>query len=236
MKKILYCFCFVALLGLQGCRKASTRDRISITSLRTENVSEVQNNGRSKFLKDKEYSATEIFKRYDSAVFMVFTTDGYNAYQGSGFFISRDGLAVSNYHVFKGTGVGYEIIKLSDGRQYKIEKVLAKSEADDYILFRVKGQFNYIPVSQRKCEVGERVYTIGSPKGLENTFSSGEISQIREGNFIQISCPIDHGSSGGVLINRYGEAIGITTGGRDDSGANLNFAKDICVVPYQTQQ
>ena len=89
MKKILYCFCFVALLGLQGCRKASTRDRISITSLRTENVSEVQNNGRSKFLKDKEYSATEIFKRYDSAVFMVFTTDGYNAYQGSGFFISE---------------------------------------------------------------------------------------------------------------------------------------------------
>ena len=66
MKKILYCFCFVALLGLQGCRKASTRDRISITSLRTENVSEVQNNGRSKFLKDKEYSATEIFKQIKS--------------------------------------------------------------------------------------------------------------------------------------------------------------------------
>ena len=58
--------------------------------------------------------ATEIFKRYDSAVFMVFTTDGYNAYQGSGFFINADGLAVSNYHVFKGTGVGYEIIKLSE--------------------------------------------------------------------------------------------------------------------------
>ena len=57
-------------------------------------------------------SATEIFKRYDSAVFMVFTTDGYNAYQGSGFFIRKDGLAVSNYHVFRGTAIGYEIIKL----------------------------------------------------------------------------------------------------------------------------
>ena len=93
--------------------------------------------------------------------------------------------------------------------------------------------FKYIPVSQRQCEVGERVYTIGSPKGLENTFASGEISQIRDDDFIQISCPIDHGSSGGALINRYGEVIGITTGGRDDSGANLNFAKDIHVVPYQ---
>lgn len=178
-------------------------------------------------------SATEIFKRYNSAVFMVFTTDGYNAYQGSGFFISQDGVAVSNYHVFKGTGVGYEIIKLSDGRQCKIDRVLAKSEADDYILFKVNGQFDYIPVSRRKCEVGERVYAIGSPQGLENTFSSGEISQIREDNFIQISCPIDHGSSGGALINSYGEAIGITTGGYEESGANLNFAKDIRVVPYE---
>ena len=69
---------------------------------------------------------------------------------------------------------------------------------NDYILFEVKGVFNYIPVSHRKKEVGERVYTIGSPKGLENTFASGEISQIRENNFIQISCTIDHGSSGGA--------------------------------------
>lgn len=194
--------------------------------------SEQQNNPKVNHDTDKVIPATELFKRYNSAVFMVFTTDGYNAYQGSGFFISKDGLAVSNYHVFKGTAVGYEVIKLSDGRQYKIDRVLTKSESDDYILFRIKGRFNYIPVSQRQCEVGERVYTIGSPKGLENTFASGEISQIREGDFIQISCPIDHGSSGGALINRYGEAIGITTGGRDDSGANLNFAKDIHVVPY----
>ena len=194
---------------------------------------EQENNPKVDHNTDKVIPATEVFKRYNSAVFMVFTTDGYNAYQGSGFFISKDGMAVSNYHVFKGTGIGYEVIKLSDGRQYKIDKVLAKSESDDYILFRIKGQFNYIPVSQRQCEVGERVYTIGSPKGLENTFASGEISQIRDDDFIQISCPIDHGSSGGALINRYGEVIGITTGGRDDSGANLNFAKDIHVVPYQ---
>ena len=44
-----------------------------------------------------------IFNRYGNAVFMVFTTDGTNTYQGSGFFINSHGLAVSNYHVFKGT-------------------------------------------------------------------------------------------------------------------------------------
>lgn len=241
MKHLYYFYVIVVLLGLQGCRKAAS----SREHLRGDSKAEMQEDvtlpiaekeNVQKSNKGRTYSATELFKRYNSAVFMVFTTDGYNAYQGSGFFISADGLAVSNYHVFKGTGVGYEIIKLSDGRQYKIEKVLAKSETDDFILFRIKGQFNYIPISQRQCEVGERVYTIGSPKGLENTFASGEISQIRDGNFIQISCPIDHGSSGGALINQYGEAIGITTGGRDDSGANLNFAKDIHVVPYRMEK
>lgn len=219
--------------GRQNVRKNYTEKSVSSNvDNRIISRSEQQNDLKIAYNTDKVISATELFKRYNSAVFMVFTTDGYNAYQGSGFFISKDGLAVSNYHVFKGTAVGYEVIKLSNGRQYKIDRVLAKSESDDYILFRVKGRFNYIPVSQRQCEVGERVYTIGSPKGLENTFASGEISQIRAGGFIQISCPIDHGSSGGALINRYGEAIGITTGGRDDSGANLNFAKDIHVVPY----
>ena len=173
---------------------------------------------------------TEIFRKYNPAVFMVYTTDGVGVFQGSGFFISEDGLAVSNYHVFKGTAVGYEVIKLFDGRQYKIAEVIAKSESEDYILFRIKGNFCYIPLSRHQCSVGEKVYTIGSPRGLENTFSSGEISQIREDNYIQISCPIDHGSSGGALLNAYGEVIGITTGGHDESGANLNFAKDIRVL------
>ncbi len=76
---------------------------------------------------------------------------------------------------------------------------------------------------------------ISSPRGLDNTFSSGEISQIR-GNgreLLQISAPIDHGSSGGVLLNTRGEAIGITTAGLDDSGANLNFAINIDLIkPY----
>lgn len=173
---------------------------------------------------------SEIFNRYNRAVFMIYTTDGVGVFQGSGFFISSDGLAVSNYHVFKGTSVGCEVIKLADGRQFKILEVIKKSELNDYILFRIKGKFDYIPITQRKSKVGEKVYTIGSPRGLENTFSSGEISQIRQNNYIQISCPIDHGSSGGALINTYGEVIGITTGGHNESGANLNFAKNIHVI------
>ena len=224
------------LFGYTSCTKAKrnkgefhrSSSTVIIPSLEQKKIKSKQ--AISKSIQSHILEPTEIFKKYNSAVFMIYTTDGLGVFQGSGFFISENGVAVSNYHVFKGTAVGSEVIKLSDGRQCKISEVIAKSESEDYILFRIKGHFVHIPVSHRKNNVGEKVYTIGSPRGLENTFSSGEISQIRDDNYIQISCPIDHGSSGGVLINAYGEAIGITTGGHDESGANLNFAKNIKVL------
>lgn len=182
----------------------------------------------------QEMSGSQIFQKYNNAVFIVYTSDGHNAFQGSGFFISSSGIAVSNYHVFRNTFIGLETIKLSSGEKLNVEKVIAKSEENDFIIFRVKAnrkqRFKHIPISSKSPSIGEKVYAIGSPRGLENTLSSGEISQKRANNIIQISAPIDHGSSGGALINVYGEAIGITSGGMDDSGANLNFAIDIKVV------
>lgn len=231
MKLFVDALLIVLLFGYTSCTKAKrnkgefhrSSSTVIIPSLEQKKIKSKQ--AISKSIQSHILEPTEIFKKYNSAVFMIYTTDGLGVFQGSGFFISENGVAVSNYHVFKGTAVGSEVIKLSDGRQCKISEVIAKSESEDYILFRIKGHFVHIPVSHRKNNVGEKVYTIGSPRGLENTFSSGEISQIRDDNYIQISCPIDHGSSGGVLINAYGEAIGITTGGHDESGANLNFAK-----------
>lgn len=236
MKLFVDALLIVLLFGYTSCTKAKrnkgefhrSSSTVIIPSLEQKKIKSKQ--AISKSIQSHILEPTEIFKKYNSAVFMIYTTDGLGVFQGSGFFISENGVAVSNYHVFKGTAVGSEVIKLSDGRQCKISEVITKSESEDYILFRIKGHFVHIPVSHRKNNVGEKVYTIGSPRGLENTFSSGEISQIRDDNYIQISCPIDHGSSGGVLINAYGEAIGITTGGHDESGANLNFAKNIKVL------
>lgn len=178
----------------------------------------------------------KVFAQYNTAVFMVFTSDGYNMCQGSGFFINKYGLAVSNYHVFKGTGIGEEGIKLAgDNKTYKVAEVIKSSEKEDFILFRVNASnTNFIPIAKYKPNVGEKVYAIGSPRGLENTFSSGEISQWRDKNLMQISALIDHGSSGGALINEYGEVVGITSGTFvDGSQANLNYAWSIDVIkPY----
>ncbi len=164
---------------------------------------------------------------------MVFTQDGYNGYQGSGFFINSDGLAVSNYHVFHGTYIGAEQIKLANSDEvYKVAEVIHSSEDEDFILFHINVQnTNYIPLAKYKPQVGEKVYAIGSPRGLENTFSSGEVSQWRDRDLMQISVLIDHGSSGGALINEYGEVVGITSGSfADGSQANLNYAWSIDVI------
>ena len=176
------------------------------------------------------YSPKDLYNKYNSAVFLIYTSDGASIAQGSGFFVSSNGIAVSNYHVFKDTYKGLETIKLTNGKTYNITEVLAYNDFLDYIVFKVNGEgqsFNYIPITKRGYSIGDEVIVIGSPRGLENTLSNGLISQKRENLMIQISVPIDHGSSGGALINEHGEVIGITSGGRDDSGANLNFARDI---------
>jgi serine protease Do len=181
---------------------------------------------------NSQMSGAQVFAKYNTAVFIVYTSDGEQYYQGSGFFISASGLAVSNYHVFEGTGKGLEIIKTSNGKEYRINKVIGFDEEDDVFVFDVISHgdsFNYIPIAHNETAIGDKVFAIGSPRGLENTFSSGEISQYRDDNLIQINVPIDHGSSGGALINSYGEVIGITTAGYE-STANLNFAVDIKAI------
>lgn len=181
----------------------------------------------------RKLDGAQIFARYNTAVFMVFTSDGWNVYQGSGFFVNKSGLAVSNYHVFKDTGIGEEGIKLIGSDEiYKVAEVIQCSEKEDFILFRVSiSNTNYIPVAPNKPHVGDKVFAIGSPRGLENTFSSGEVSQWRAENKMQISALIDHGSSGGALINEYGEVVGITSGTfYDGSQANLNYAWSIDVI------
>ncbi len=232
--------CSIAIGCICSCAHKSGHKQRDIamnakSSNNEDNITKPQIVVSDKSVNDK-MSGTQIFAKYGSAVFMVFTSDGYNICQGSGFFIGPNGLAVSNYHVFQGTSKGDECIKLpGSDNVYKVTEVIANSEEEDFILFRVNiSNEKYIPIAKNKPAVGEKVYAIGSPRGLENTFSSGEISQWRGDNLMQISALIDHGSSGGALINERGEAVGVTSGTFvDGSQANLNYAWSIdAIKPY----
>lgn len=243
---ILISLCLISCAHKSGHNRPQAASHSGNTDMSSSQSSNVTRGGQrnlnvivSNSRGDKnKLDGSKIFAKYNTAVFMVFTSDGYNGYQGSGFFINSDGLAVSNYHVFQGTSIGAEQIKLADSDEvYKVEEVIYSDENEDFILFRVGvSNTNYIPLAKYKPQVGEKVYAIGSPRGLENTFSSGEVSQWRDKNLMQISALIDHGSSGGALINEYGEVVGITSGSfADGSQANLNYAWSIDAIKPHIQ-
>lgn len=86
-----------------------------------------------------------------------------------------------------------------------------------------------------KVVVGQHIYTLGNPLGLELTLSDGLVSALRKDadqhlRYIQISAPISHGSSGGGLFDEEGRLVGITSAGLD-KGQNLNLA-----IPIKWQQ
>lgn len=238
------------MLILIGCayKNSPQREHNREKKQRKEQIAENNNRSSHQIIKLDEEKANslepqhklhkldgaEIFKKYSSAVFLIYTANQYQQFQGSGFFIGEDGLAVSNYHVFQGTSIGFEQIKIGN-EVYNVSEIITRSAENDFILFRVNcTENNYIPIAKNKPDIGERVYAIGSPRGFENTITDGVVSQWRDKNLMQISVPIDHGSSGGVLINEYGETVGITSGTfYEGSSANVNYAISIdAVIPY----
>lgn len=163
-------------------------------------------------------SAQEIGEKCSPAVFYVecYGFNGGICGTGSGFFISADGLAVTNYHVVENK-LDLNIF-MPDGTAYSDVQVIDCHPTQDLALLRVNGAKNvpYLEINDTDTvKQGQQVYAIGSPEGLENTLSQGIVSNIRrfigEEEFFQISVPIAPGSSGGALLNQYGELVGVTT-------------------------
>ena len=180
-------------------------------------------------------SGSDIYKKFGTAVFTIEipSKDGKSYSQGSGFFINGEGVAVSNYHVLEdGSLQEAGVLIPGSNTKYGITKIIKADKDNDYVVFVVNcSNNNYIPIASNKPNVGDKVYAIGSPKGFSNTCSSGEISQWRGPNLMQTTVMIDHGSSGGALIDEYGNVVGITSGTFDsESVANLNYAMSIDVI------
>ncbi|MDO5090082.1 MAG: trypsin-like peptidase domain-containing protein [Cardiobacteriaceae bacterium] len=143
--------------------------------------------------------------------------------QGSGVEIA-DNLVATNCHVVEN---GDEFLVLFAGESYPATLVSGDSDMD-YCLLHAPGlpADNAIIAASGTLSPGQRVYSVGSPKGFELTIGEGLISGIRDIDgtpMIQTSAPISAGSSGGGLYNERGELVGITTAGHKDA-ENLNFA------------
>lgn len=173
-------------------------------------------------------TAQEIAKKTFPALVLLVMEDANNQpiSLGSGFFIS-DNIIVTNAHVIEGATNGYA--KLVNGKsKIDILGYSAIDEIHDLVLLEVKSsKATKLKLGNSDLlEVGENIYVVGNPQGLEGTFSEGIISSIRDfdgHSIIQITAPISPGSSGGPLINSKGEVIGIAFASFK-SGQNLNFA------------
>jgi S1-C subfamily serine protease len=155
--------------------------------------------------------------------------------QGSGFILNKDGLILTNNHVIA-NAQNIEV-KLSNKKTYKAQK-LGTDPNHDLALLKINAP-DLVPAtlsSSNGLVVGQRVYAIGNPFGLQGTMTRGIISAIRsirgpQGNpiedAIQTDAAVNPGNSGGPLLNSKGEVIGITTlianNGADQS-SGIGFA------------
>ncbi|MEY8427572.1 trypsin-like peptidase domain-containing protein [Lachnospiraceae bacterium 46-15] len=164
-----------------------------------------------------------------SSVVMIVIHDqsGEIAGTGSGIMVGKDGYILTNNHVASG-GVFYDIRIEEDDQVYTTDELIKYNPVLDLALLRIQRRLKPIPVygGEKHLVRGQKVVAIGSPLGLFNSVSDGIISGFRSVDgvdMIQFTAPISHGSSGGAVLNMYGEIIGISTAGID-RGQNINLA------------
>ncbi|BAT61206.1 putative periplasmic serine endoprotease DegP-like precursor [Variibacter gotjawalensis] len=149
--------------------------------------------------------------------------------QGSGFFISRDGYAVTNNHVVA-QGASVEV-KMDDGKTYAA-KVIGTDPRTDLALLKVEGNnFPFVPLAEKLPRVGDWALAVGNPFGLGGTVTAGIVSangrDIGAGpydDFIQIDAPVNKGNSGGPTFDVDGNVIGVNTAIYSPSGGNVGIA------------
>jgi serine protease Do len=133
---------------------------------------------------------------------------------GSGFIVTRNGLVLTNAHVLEDAPSTVTVI-LADGRQVLADVIGFQGQGLDLAAVKIRNQNNLPTVKLAKpgsTRVGQSVYAIGFPFGLERTFTSGVVSRIdRKRNWIQHDAAINPGNSGGPLLNSKAEVIGVNT-------------------------
>src|SRR3979411_1264553 len=150
--------------------------------------------------------------------------------QGSGFFISADGYAVTNNHVVD--GADKVEVTTDDGKTYTA-KVIGTDARTDVALIKVEGNsnFSFAKLAEGKPRIGDWVRAVGNPFGLGGTVTAGIVSasgrDIGNGpydDFIQIDAPVNKGNSGGPAFNTEGEVMGVNTAIYSPSGGSVGIA------------
>ena len=157
--------------------------------------------------------------------------------QGSGFFISSDGYAITTNHVIEhGTSIE---IETAEGQKYPA-KVVGSDPETDLALLKVDGDssFSFVEIADRMPRIGEWVIAVGNPFGLGGTVTAGIVSAhardiTPEGysDFIQIDAPVNQGNSGGPSFDVAGRVIGVNSAIVSPTGGSVGIG---FAIPAET--
>ena len=163
----------------------------------------------------------DIYKKVNPSVVSVISTTAEGTGSGSGVIMSKDGYIITNNHVVD--GAQSVSVQLSDGTSLDAE-IIGTDEQTDLAVIKVTSTSDLTAAEfgdSDELEPGEYAYAIGSPGGVQfaNTITGGRISAInrdltvndRVMTLIQTDASINNGNSGGALINKYGQVVGITS-------------------------
>jgi len=147
--------------------------------------------------------------------------------QGTGFIISNEGYLVTNAHVLVG---GRKVNAITYGQEILSAKLIGYDGELDVALLKISGNYNSLKLANSNdVQIGEKVIAIGNPLGLQFSVSEGIVSAVKRPGlidinaYIQTDAALNPGNSGGPLINKKGEVIGINNF-KVGGGENLGFA------------
>ena len=197
---------------------------------RPTNVDITQAAGPQSFDPEEQENISVYKKALPAVVNITSTTVGFDFFyglvpqqgQGSGFIIDKQGHILTNEHVIGDNPRRLEVT-LSNRKKYTAE-IVGLDKSHDLAVIQIKAPGDLTPAvlgDSHGLQVGQKVFAIGNPFGLNGTMTRGIVSSIRsvrepEGGAIideaiQTDAPINPGNSGGPLLNSHGEVIGINT-------------------------
>ena len=167
------------------------------------------------------HDVQDLVKQLGQAVVQVRTPEGL----GSGFFVNPDGYLITNFHVIEGeTEISVEVYSQDSNGQldrdtYKQVRIVAINKFHDLALLHIEDKnapkFKFLTLgSSDALNVGDEVFAVGSPMGLERTVTEGIVStktrELEGELYLQTTTQINPGNSGGPLFNLAGEVVGVT--------------------------
>lgn len=177
----------------------------------------------------EETTTIKVYDRASKAVVSIRSSDG----TGAGALIDPSGVIITNNHVVQGNRRVQ--VQTADGRSYT-GSVRALDRRNDLAIVEIQSNraLPYLRLATGPARVGQRVYAIGNPFGLDRTLTVGILSRIAPNGDLQTDAALNPGNSGGPLLNSDGEIIGINKAILSESGGSIGIGFATPTTPVRT--